>query len=106
MELITKIIESLDIEKIHETMEKLDWTWVMEDDKEGGYTQRTPSVLELTLRVMKTLERCKEECLQGGHKEFTIASGGFRCTYYAQREDQEEGFVAVFYIGWGTSWDW
>lgn len=103
---IADVIEGMDAEHIHKTMKRLDWTWVVDYDSENNtVSKKTPSAVDITLYLMKILERCKQDCLKGNHKEYSVDSGGFYCTYYAEDENGEEAFEAFFYISRACSAD-
>ena len=93
-EVINRIIEDFNFEKVHQAMQTLNWGWLCTDMK-------VPSV--------GSLMACAQELLQDVSKmdvECSISTGGFRATKIAG-EDIGEGLELEFVLTsemWCTKW--
>lgn len=92
-ELIAEIIENFDWDKVHKTMEFLNWKWW---DTEG----ESPSREKLITHAFKLLDQVYDLILE--YKETChVATGGFRATAYYDESDSI-GLRLVFEL---CSWD-
>lgn len=86
---IDYVLDYFDFEKVHKTMEALDWNW--------STTEGVPMIGELRSRARELLTEAVTKVKQ--NQEFgaghTIATGGFRATANRYEDDPEKIYLRL-----------
>lgn len=72
---INEVLDHMDFGMIHRVMECLDWTWIMEDEENGGLKVSVPTETEIRKSLEGLLRTLfDEECEM-------VSTGGFTVEY-------------------------